>query len=72
MEDINTADWISILGKGVRIFTDYVINQQDRAVDSMANFDAEKFKIVYQNRANRSEAAKKLIEKAAQKRNWKE
>ena len=53
------ADWIGILGKGVRIFTDYVINQQDRVVDSMANFDAEKFKIVYQNRANRSEAAKK-------------
>ena len=66
------ADWISILGKGVRIFTDYVINQQDRAFHNLAHFETEKFKIVYQNRANRSEAAKKLIEKAAQKRNWKE
>lgn len=66
------ADWAGIFEKGIRMFTNYVIDQQDRVVDSLAKSSAEKFKIVYENRANKGESSKRLIEKAARKRNWKE
>ncbi len=36
------ADWAGIFEKGIRMFTNYVIDQQDRVVDSLAKSSAEK------------------------------
>ena len=65
------ADWKGILEKGIGIFTNYVINQYDRVVDNLSMTDADKFRRIYDNKANFRDAKKRIIEEAAKKRNWK-
>lgn len=52
------ADWKGILEKGIGIFTNYVINQYDRVVDNLSMTDADKFRRIYDNKANFSDAKK--------------
>ena len=54
------ADWKGILEKGIGIFTNYVINQYDRVVDNLSMTDADKFRRIYDNKANFSDAKRGL------------
>lgn len=65
------ADWLGIIKTVSMVITNYLIKEQDRAVDRLADISSEQFKEIYENRNKKGDAAKKMIERAAEKRNWK-
>lgn len=69
---MNMVNWSEIIEKGIKIITKLILENRDRMVNTLSKTDKETFKKIYNDRKNRDEGMRTIIEMAAEKRRWKE